>query len=170
VTFRGIKVGVCSCILGASLLLWVPTVGLSQDSPVIGTWKLKTFVREVSGTNEQYNQLGDNPGGYIGYSRDGRMYAILVAGDRAKPQIEPRSDAERLQLYKTMIAYGGTYTVDNEKVVHHVDISWNGSYTGTQQVRFYKLDGDTLTLRTAPNKSPIDGREGVGILVFERVR
>jgi hypothetical protein len=41
---------------------------------------------------------------------------------------------------------------------------------GTQQVRFYKLDGDTLTLRTAPNKSPIDGREGIGILVFERVR
>ena len=75
-----------------------------------------------------------------------------------------------LALYKTMIAYGGTYTVDNEKVVHHVDISWNGAYTGTQQVRFYKLDGDTLTLRTAPNKSPVDGREGVGILVFERVK
>jgi hypothetical protein len=169
-TFRGIKVGVCSAILGALLLFWVPTVGLSQDNPVIGTWKLKTFVREVLGTNERYNQLGDNPNGYVGYAGDGRMYAILVAGGRAKPQVEAQSDAERLQLYKTMIAYGGTYTVDNEKVVHHVDISWNGAYTGTQQVRFYKLDGDTLTLKTAPNKSPIDGREGVGILVFERVK
>jgi hypothetical protein len=167
-TFQEIKVGVCSAILGALLLFWVPTVSLSQDGPVIGTWKLKTFVREVSGTKERYNQLGDNPNGYIGYSRDGRMYAILVAGDRAKRQVEAQSDAERLQSYKSMIAYGGT--VDNEKIVHHVDISWNGSYTGTQQVRFYKLDGDTLTLRTAPNKSPIDGREGVGILVFERVR
>lgn len=93
-----------------------------------------------------------------------------MAGDRAKPQIDVQTDVERLALYKTMIAYGGTYTVDNEKVVHHVDISWNGAYTGTQQVRFYKLDGDTLTLRTAPNKSPVDGREGVGILVFERVK
>ena len=169
-TFQGIKVGVCCAILGASLLFLAPAVALAQDSPVIGTWKLKTFVREVSGTNERYNQLGDNPNGYIGYSRDGRMYAILVAGSRAKPQVGSQSDEERLQLYKTMIAYGGTYTVDNEKVVHLVDISWNGSYTGTRQVRFYKLDGDTLTLRTAPNKSPIDGREGVGILVFERVR
>jgi hypothetical protein len=168
--FQGIKVSVCSAILGALLLLWLPTIGLSQDSPLIGTWKLKSFVREVSGTSERYNQLGDNPNGYVGYSRDGRMYAILVAGDRATPPVDAHSDAERLQLYKTMIAYGGTYTVDNEKVVHHVDISWNGAYTGTQQVRFYKLDGDTLTLRTAPNKSPIDGREGVGILIFERVR
>jgi Lipocalin-like domain len=167
--FHRNNAGISAAIFGA-LLFWVPTIALSQDSPVIGTWKLKSFVREVSGTNERYNQLGDHPNGYVGYSRDGRMYAILVAGDRATPQVDARTDVERLALYKTMIAYGGTYTVDNEKVVHRVDISWNGAYTGTEQVRFYKLDGDTLTLRTAPNKSPIDGREGVGVLVFERVK
>jgi hypothetical protein len=169
-TFHRIKTGAASAILGAVLLVSVSTAGLSQDNPVIGTWKLKTFVREVAGTNDRYNQLGDNPNGYIGYSRDGRMYALLVAGDRARPQIDAQTDVERLALYKTMIAYGGTYTIDNKKVVHHVDISWNGAYTGTEQVRFYKIDGDTLTLRTAPNKSPIDGREGVGVLIFERVR
>ena len=51
-------------------------------------------------------------------------------------------------------------------MIHHVDISWNGARTGTDQVRFYKIEGDTLTIRTAPNKSPIDGREGVGIIVW----
>jgi hypothetical protein len=35
-------------------------------------------------------------------------------------------------------------------------------------VRFFKVKGDTLTIKTAPNKSPIDGREGVGILVWEK--
>jgi hypothetical protein len=69
-----------------------------------------------------------------------------------------------------MIAYAGTYTIDGGKVIHHVDISWNGARTGTDQVRFYKLEGDTLTIRTAPIKSPIDGREGVGILVWEKVK
>jgi Lipocalin-like domain len=64
-----------------------------------------------------------------------------------------------------MIAYEGTYTIDGDKVIHHVDISC--TYTGTDQVRFFKVEGDTLTIRTAPNKSPIDGREGVGILVWE---
>jgi len=98
------------------------------------------------------------------------MYAILVAGDRIKPQEEAPTDEERIKLHKSMMAYAGTYTVDGGKVVHHVDISWNGARTGTDQVRFYKLEGDTLTIRTAPNKSAVDGREGVRILVWEKAK
>jgi len=147
-----------------------PCASYSDESGLIGTWKLKSFVREVSGTGERYNQLGERPEGVIGYSADGRMYAILVAGDRIKPRDDIPTDAERIELFKTMIAYSGTYTVDALKVVHHVDISWNGARIGSDQVRFYTLEGDTLTLKTAPNKSPIDGREGIGVLVFQRTK
>jgi hypothetical protein len=98
------------------------------------------------------------------------MYAIFVAGDRIKPRDDIPTDAERIELFKTMIAYSGTYTVDALKVVHHVDISWNGARIGSDQVRFYTLEGDTLTIKTALNKSPIDGREGVGVLVFQRIK
>jgi hypothetical protein len=55
------------------------------------------------------------------------------------------TDEEKVKLLESMSAYAGTYTADGEKVVHHVDTSWNGSWTGTDQVRFYKLEGDTLT-------------------------
>ena len=96
------------------------------------------------------------------------MYAILVAGDRIRPHEEAPTDEERVKLHKSMIAYAGTYTIDGGKVTTF--ISWNGARTGTDQVRFYKLEGDTLTIRTAPIKSPIDGREGVGILVWEKVK
>ena len=141
----------------------------ADDRALIGTWKLRSFVREVTGTSERYDQLGEHPEGVIGYSEDGRMYAIIVAGDRVKPRADVPTDAEGIDLFKTMIAYAGTYTADGNKVVHHVDISWNGARVGSDQVRFYKLDGDTLTIRTTPNKSPIDGREGVGILVFQKI-
>jgi hypothetical protein len=47
------------------------------------------------------------------------------------------------------------------------DISWNETRTGTDQVRFYKLDGNILTITTAPNKSMVDGQEGRGVLVWE---
>jgi len=57
-----------------------------------------------------------------------------------------------------------------EGVVHHIDIEWDGRRLGTDQVRFYTIEGDTLSLKTEPNKSPVDGREGVGILTFERVK
>ena len=69
-----------------------------------------------------------------------------------------------------MIAYAGTYTVQADKVIHHVDISWNEAWTGTDQVWFFKLDGNILSITTAPNKSPMDGREGRTVLVWEKVK
>ena len=33
-----------------------------------------------------------------------------------------------------MLAYGGTYKFDGKKIEHHVDISWNGSWTGMTTV------------------------------------
>jgi Lipocalin-like domain len=156
--------------IAALALSMLPTVGLADDGPLIGTWKLKQFVRVVAASGERYDQLGPHPEGVLSYSRDGRMSVLLLAGDRVKPSGDNPSDEEKLALYKTMIAYAGTYTVDGGKVVHHVDLSWNGARAGTDQVRFFALEGDTLTIRTAPNKSPIDGREGVGVLVFEKVK
>ena len=69
-----------------------------------------------------------------------------------------------------MLAYGGTYTLSPGKVIHHIDIEWDGRRLGTDQVRFYSVGDDKLILKTERNKSPIDGREGVGILTFERVK
>jgi hypothetical protein len=69
-----------------------------------------------------------------------------------------------------MIAYAGTYTSENGKLIHHIDISWNEVWTGTDQVRFYTVEGNTLTIKTPPLKNPVDGREGVAILVWDKVK
>jgi Dioxygenase/Lipocalin-like domain len=47
---------------------------------------------------------------------------------------------------------------------------WNQSWTGTDQVRFYKLNGITLTITTARAQSPFDGEEGEFILVWKKVQ
>ena len=52
---------------------------------VLGTWRLQSYVREVLATGERYNQFGEDPDGYIGYSPDGRMYAIFTRKDRITP-------------------------------------------------------------------------------------
>ena len=52
---------------------------------ILGTWKLISYVREVFGSEERFNQFGENPAGYLGYSPDGRMYAIFVRQDRITP-------------------------------------------------------------------------------------
>ncbi len=65
---------------------------------------------------------------------DGRMYAILAADNRIKPHGVPPTDPERVKLHQTMSAYAGTYTLDGEKVIHHVDISWT-TRLGQEQIK-----------------------------------
>ena len=139
------------------------------DDPLLGTWRLKSFVRQVAATGERYNQLGEHPDGYLSYSADGRMLVLFVSDEQPRPRAEPTDD-ERVKLHKTMLAYGGTYTLSPGKVVHHIDIEWDGRRLGADQIRFYTIEGDKLVIKTEPNKSPVDGREGVGILTFERVK
>jgi Lipocalin-like domain len=98
------------------------------------------------------------------------MNAIIVMDNRAKSSGTVPTNDEEIKLFGTIIAYAGTYTTDRDKIVDHVDISWNQSCTGTEQVRFYKLDGDTLTLTTAVNKSPRHGLESRAVLVFKKVQ
>jgi Lipocalin-like domain len=137
-------------------------------SAVLGTWRLQSYIREVIETGERYNQFGEDPDGYIGYSPDGRMYAIFTRKDRITPAAAVPTDEEGVQLLGTMVAYAGTFTLGPEKVVHHIDISWNQAWSGTDQVRFYTLDADILSITTAPYKSYYDGKEGRSILVWKR--
>jgi len=151
------------------LLIVAAKAALAGENPLLGTWKLKSYVREVAATGERYNQRGEHPQGYLSYSMDGRMYAIITWDNRINPHDVVPTDEERIKLYGSMVSYAGTYTMDAEKVIHHVDISWNQSWTGTDQVRFYKLEGDTLTITSALAKSFTDDREGRSILVYEKM-
>ena len=141
-----------------------------EGNPILGTWKLQSLVFEAIATGQRSRPFGDHPDGYLSYSADGRMYAIGVAGDRPKPLDLVPTDEEKVKLQESMFAYAGTYTADGEKVVHHVDISWNQSWTGTDLVRLYKLDGNTLTITADRAQSSIAGEEGEVILVWAKVQ
>jgi len=41
-------------------LLLIPSMPAARaaDNPLIGTWKLKSYVREVAATGERYNERG----------------------------------------------------------------------------------------------------------------
>jgi hypothetical protein len=137
---------------------------------VIGTWKLRTYVRERLSDGQRHNQFGEAPDGFIGYSPDGRTYAIFTRHDRVMPRDVVPTDEEGVQLLGTMVAYAGTFSLGENVVVHHTDTSWNQARTGTDQIRHFVLEGDTLTITTAPYKSYLDGTMGRSILVWNRVR
>ena len=139
------------------------------DNPLVGTWKMMSWTRELTATREKSDAFGPNPRGWINYSPSGRMMVLVVKNDRKGPAAIVPTDQERVALYGSMLAYSGTYTVDKEKVVHHIDTSWNQAWTGTSQTRFYRIDGKTLTLTGAPAKDAIDGQESVYTVVWEKV-
>jgi Lipocalin-like domain len=78
-------------VIGLALLL-SPTIAFAGENPVLGTWKLKSFVREVTATGEKINQMGEHPNGYLSYSADGRMYEIVHSGQSVEAT---RSEPDR---------------------------------------------------------------------------
>ena len=133
-----------------------------------GTWTLVSAVREDM-AGHTVDQLGPSPTGYINYAPDGRMMALIARSERRKPAGAQATQAEAEALFKSMLSYAGTYTIDGNEVTHHVDVSWNESWTGTKQTRVFRFDGERLQLATKPSPDPVDGVMSVRRMVWERV-
>lgn len=141
---------------------------MAATDTLVGTWKMVSWKREVVATGESEEPLGPNPIGYLCYQSDGRMIVLEVSDTRTSPRGAVPTADEKRTLFDSMLSYAGTYELDEDKVVHHVDISWNQTWTGTEQVRYYRLDGDILTIRSAALADPLTGQEVVHRLVWRR--
>lgn len=94
------------------------------------------------------------------------MAAVLSAADR-KPSA---NDADNIALMKSFSAYTGKYTVEDDKWITKVDVSWNEVYNSRDQIRFFKLEGDLLSVRTPEQSDVLPGKNVMFILTFARER
>jgi hypothetical protein len=136
-------------------------------SDVLGSWRMISWTVQNLQTGETRNALGPNPRGWIVYTPE-RVMVLVFQAERKKPAGLVPTAEEKLTLYDTMFAYSATYTVQPDRVIHHLDMSWNEAWTGTEQVRFCKINGDRLTYTSAPATNPLDGNEVVHEVLFER--
>ena len=141
---------------------------LSRDA-ILGSWKLISWVTRDVATGDRRDALGPNPCGSVVYTPE-RVTFLILKNNRKRPEQTPPPDDEKIALFDTMFAYSGPYTVEPDRVVHHVDMSWNEAWSGTDQVRFCRVDGDRLTYSSAPGRNPFDGREVVHEVTYERER
>ena len=139
---------------------------LSRDL-ILGSWRMTSWVTKDVATRERQHALGQIPRGtlstHLSVSRSSLPKTIAHA-----PSSSPENKKEKIALFETMFAYSGTYTVESDRVVHHVDLSWNEAWSGTDQVRFCKVDEQTLAYTSTPAKNPFDGREVVHEVTHER--
>jgi Lipocalin-like domain len=141
----------------------------SCTGPQLGTWRLESYTTEDIVTGQKSNLFGLHPSGFLNYGSDCRMYAILVRDGRQPPATFVPTDAERIDLYSGFIGYAGTYRIEGDKVSHQIDASWNQSWTGTIQVRRFKIDRNRLYITTLPTKNALTGKESSSVLVWNKV-
>src|SRR5215475_10388528 len=95
----------------AAILLTVTWCQASADEDISGSYKLVVEQCKIVETGETVPV--PNPLGYITYGKDGRMLVLIVRHPRPKPEaIDKITDQQRADLFRTMIAYGGTYKFD----------------------------------------------------------
>src|SRR6266566_8304536 len=156
-------------------LIFAGTIAALAFSPVAaevdfaGTYKLISSTRKILDTGEVLDTWGKNPKGFITYGKDGRMLVLIVTDNRPRPEsIEKITDQQRIDLFRTMTAYGGTYEFDGKRVQHHIDISWNEVWTGTTVVRELKRESDKLVYTSPAAPFSADGKMSAVTLVWEK--
>jgi hypothetical protein len=137
---------------------------------LIGTWKLVSVINEDVSTGQKTDYFGPNPAGYINYGPDGRMIVINARSDRKMPAGARPTPEEAAELFRGVLAYAGTYTIEGNEVTHHIDISWNEAWTGTHQTRVARFDGNRVHLSTKPSSDPVDGRMSVRTMTWEKMK
>ena len=139
-----------------------------RDAGLHGSWRLVSFETELQLSGERTRPWGDDPRGSLVFSPDGRMMVLVTARSREPGQ----ADDQMLGLFRTLMAYTGRYRVDGDRFVTRIDACWNEAWNGSEQERFFRLDGDALQVSTAwmPNPLMPGHPIGRGVLGFTRER
>jgi hypothetical protein len=119
---------------------------------LIGTWKLVS-AKITTDKGDVHDSWGPNPIGFLTYTPDGRMSAILTFSNR-KPisnnDFISAPTAERAEAFATSTAYAGHFTLIGDKVTHHVEAATTPNDLDANLERvIVKLDADQLILRVA---------------------
>jgi Lipocalin-like domain len=133
----------------------------SRDNPLVGTWKVVSFQLEFQDTGRRAN-VYEKPCGVIVATAD-RFTAVLA--DEARLP----GDAPNV-LFDGMMAYSGRYRLQGDDCfVTTVDVAWHPTWLGTEQTRYFKLDGDTLSIISPPQQHPKAAGQLIrGVIVWKR--
>ena len=154
-----------------ALLLTLPAVAWGQNlaSDIVGVWKVVSIeTREVQ-SGKVTRPLGDQLTGTFTFTRGGNFSGMVFRTDRKPPVAPNATDAERVALFNSLVAYNGTYQTEGDKLVMKIESSHIQAWNGTERVLAIQISGRRLTGRSAPLKAASTGLEVVAENVWERL-
>jgi Lipocalin-like domain len=138
-----------------------------MKTAILGSWKLVSASSTTSAGERDETPYGPNPVGFLTYTEDGRVSAMISHGGRKPLTIGGGSLEEQAEAFKTFLAYAGTYTLSSDKVTHHVTVSSIQNYVDRDLVRNIKFQGDQIVLITPPTR--MNGKLQTVELIWQRL-
>ncbi len=135
-----------------------------MSHPLIGMWRLLSFDLTDTLTGEKRQPFGAHPRGSLVLHPGGRMIGMLTPSDR-KP---PVTVEEKAAAFDAMFAYSGPYRLEGDDFITSVDVAWFEPWIGGEQRRTFKIDGNRMSIVSAPVRSPAFANPIIGSLLWER--
>jgi hypothetical protein len=136
--------------LGILAAIGTESAHAATSDGVVGAWKLQSFLID-EGKESEKPRFGPNPVGYLMYSANGRVAAVLAGTHRAPLEPPPsKVNEECAPSVADFLAYAGRYEIKGDHVFHHVEVSVFTNLIGQTLERQFRLEGNTLTIRTLP--------------------
>jgi Lipocalin-like domain len=134
---------------------------------LLGTWKLVSVSSTASTGERSETPYGRSPTGFLTYTVDGRVTALISYDGRKLLAFGGGTLEEQAEAFKTFLAYAGRYTLSGEEVTHHVEVSSIQNYVNKDLIRNVKFQGDRIILVTPP--TPVNGKIQTVELIWQRL-
>ena len=139
---------------------------------LVGAWRLVSVI-EVFEDGERRPEFGPNADGYLSYSPNGIVSAVLGSMDRpasTSSDAQAASDGELVKMARPFIAYAGPFTIqpDSDTVTHHVDVALFTNWQTGDQIRHVLVEKDQLVISASP-RTGADGRTFHSELTWGRI-
>ncbi len=138
-----------------------------MSDKLVGTWKLVSASSTTSTGERIETPYGPNPSGFLSYTAEGRVTAVISYGGRKPLPFGGGNLEEQAEAFKTFLAYAGRYALNGEKVTHHIEVSSIENYVNKELVRSVKFQGDQIILVTPP--TPVNGKIQTVELIWKRL-
>jgi len=143
--------------------------GQNLASDIVGVWKVVSIETKEVQSGKVTRPLGDQLTGTFTFTRGGNFSGMVFRTDRKPPVAPNATDAERVALFNSLVAYNGTYQTEGDKLVMKIESSHIQAWNGTERVLAIQISGRRLTGRSAPLKAASTGLEVVAENVWERL-
>lgn len=138
-----------------------------RDEQLYGSWRVagaKGLLEDADGTRTESESAQE---GVLIFTPEHRMIAFVLRPGRTPAA----NDAERVELFKSMVTYSGRFRLESGRYILDIDWSSTALNTDEPQIRYYTIDGDTLKIEVPLHRNIHDPtKKNANTLTLRRER